>query len=150
MDKNNKNPEEESLQQVQDKLEKAKAQAQEYLDNWKRERADFLNYKKDEMKRLSEFAKFADEGVLLEVIELMDDLEVAVKEITNPGLEQIVKKFREFLKKHGVQRIDTEGPFDPLLHEAVEGTEGDKIEEVRAGYTMHGKVIRPERVKIIK
>ena len=141
--------------------------AQEYLDNWKRERADFLNYKKDEMKRLSEFAKFADEGVVLEVIELMDDLETASKEIGNPGLNQIVKKFEEFLKKHNVERIDTKNTFDPLLHEAVSTTEfldplkqgqettpreegGDKIEEMRAGYTMHGKVIRPARVKIIK
>ncbi|HXK40633.1 MAG TPA: nucleotide exchange factor GrpE, partial [Candidatus Paceibacterota bacterium] len=40
--------------------------------------------------------------------------------------------------------------FDPLLHEAVEGAEGDKLEEVRAGYTMHGQVIRPARVKIVK
>lgn len=136
---------------IEAELEKAKSQTEEYLDNWKRERADFLNYKKDEAQRIGEFAKFATESVILEVIELLDDLDVAVKEIVNPGLEQIVKKFREVLKKHGVERIDTEGEFDPLSHEAV-GTEdgGNKIEEVRAGYTMHGKVIRPARVKIIK
>ena len=131
--------------------EEIKDRAQEYLDNWKRERADFLNYKKDEMKRLSEFAKFADEGVVLEVIELVDDLETASKEIGDPGLNQIVKKFEEFMKKHNVERIDTKSTFDPLLHEAVITEEGgDKIEEVRAGYMMHGKVIRPARVKIIK
>ena len=125
--------------------------AEEYLNNWKRERADFLNYKKDEVKRLSEFAKFANEAVLSEVMELMDDLETASKDIENPGLNQIVKKFEEFLKKHNIERIDTKGAFDPLLHEAVSTEEGgDKIEEVRAGYTMHGKVIRPARVKIIK
>ena len=128
-----------------------KNEAQEYLNNWKRERADFLNYKKDEVKRLSEFAKFANEAVLSEVMELMDDLETASKDIENPGLNQIVKKFEEFLKKHNIERIDTKGAFDPLLHEAVSTEEGgDKIEEVRAGYTMHGKVIRPARVKIIK
>lgn len=135
---------------IEVELEKDKNQAEEYLNNWKRERADFLNYKKDEVKRLSEFAKFANEGVVLEVVELMDDLETASKELEDPGLNQIVKKFEEFLKKHDVERIDTGGEFDPLLHEAVEGTEGNKIEEVRAGYTMHGKVIRPARVKIIK
>ena len=143
MDENNKNLEEES--------EKFKKQAEEYLDNWKRERADFLNYKKDEIKRLSEFAKFADEGVVLEVIELMDDLETASKEIGDPGLNQIVKKFEEFLKKHNVERVDIKSTFDPLLHEAVSTEEeGEKVEEVRAGYTMHGKVIRPARVKLIK
>lgn len=123
---------------------------EEYLNNWKKERADFLNYKKDEVKRLSEFAKFANEGVVLEVIELMDDLETASKEIRDPGLNQIVKKFEEFLKKHDVERVDTKGVFDPLMHEAVEGVAGDKLEEVRAGYTMHGKIIRPARVKITK
>ncbi len=125
--------------------------SEEYLNNWKRERADFINYKKDEIKRLSEFAKFSDEGIILEVIELMDDLEVASKEIEDPGLDQIIKKFEEFLKKHNVERIDTKSAFDPLLHEAVSTEEGgEKTEEVRAGYTMHGKIIRPARVKIVK
>src|SRR3989344_3467261 len=145
-DKNEDKKEKDTGQQP----EETKDRAQEYLDNWKRERADFLNYKKDEIKRLSEFAKFADEGVVLEVIELVDDLETASKEIGDPGLDQIVKKFEEFLKKHNVERVDIKRTFDPLLHEAVSTEEGgNKIEEVRAGYTMHGKVIRPARVKII-
>ena len=124
--------------------------AEEYLNNWKRERADFLNYKKDEAKRLGEFVKFANEAVILELIDTLDDLERASKEINDPGLSQVMTKFRDLLKKYDVERINTEGAFDPLLHEAVEGAEGDKIEEVRAGYMMHGKVIRPARVKIIK
>ena len=146
-DKNEDKKEKDTGQQP----EETKDRAQEYLDNWKRERANFLNYKKDEVKRLSEFAKFADEGVILEVVELVDDLETASKEIEDPGLNQIMKKFEEFLKKHNVERIDTGGEFDPLLHEAVSTEDGgDKIEEVRAGYMMHGKVVRPARVKIIK
>ena len=122
----------------------------EYLNNWKRERADFLNYKKEEAKRLEEFVKFANEAVILEVIEVIDDLERAAKEVKNEGLDQVLKKFQELLKKYGVERIKVENAFDPLLHEAVEGAEGDKLEEVRAGYTMHGQVIRPARVKIVK
>lgn len=136
-------------------------QAQEYLNNWKRERADFINYKKDEIKRLGEFVKFANEAVILEVIEVLDDLEKAAKEINNEGLDQILKKFQDLLKKYDVERIKVEGEkFNPLFHEAIaapseagegrEGTEGDKLEEIRAGYTMHGKVIRPARVKITK
>ena len=54
------------------------------------------------------------------------------------------------MKKYGVEKIVIGDKFDPMLHEVVEGAEGDKIEEVRAGYTMHGRVIRPTRVKIIK
>lgn len=142
---------EENKQQTETDTETVvQSKEEEYLNNWKRERADFLNYKKDEVKRLSEFAKFANEGVVLEVIELMDDLETASKKIGDPGLSQIVKKFEYFLKKYDVERIDTGGEFDPLMHEAVEGADGDKLEEVRTGYTMYGKVIRPARVKIIK
>ncbi|MBX4190279.1 nucleotide exchange factor GrpE [Candidatus Parcubacteria bacterium] len=125
--------------------------AEEYLNNWKRERADFLNYKKNEARRIEEFARYAHESVILEVMELLDDLEQAAKELKNPGLDQIIKKFVELLKKYGVERIKTDGSFDPAFHEAVETEkDGTKIEEVRAGYMMHDKVIRPARVRIIK
>ena len=131
--------------------EETKDKAEEYLNNWKRERADFLNYKKDEAGRLSEFAKFANAATLLEVIDLMDDLERAAKELNDPGLDQVVRKFQDFLKKYEVERVQIGERFDPALQEAVSTEEGgEKLEEVRAGYTMHGKVIRPARVKITK
>ncbi|OGN03682.1 MAG: nucleotide exchange factor GrpE [Candidatus Yanofskybacteria bacterium RIFCSPHIGHO2_01_FULL_43_42] len=155
---------------LNEKPEKCVAEKEEYLNNWKRERADFLNYKKDEAKRLEEFVKFANEAVILEVIDIIDDLERAhqnfVKQnlggqAAQEGLDQVLKKFQDLLKKYGIERIRVEGAFDPLLHEAVAvpsedlgegrgGTEGDRLEELRAGYTMHGRVIRPARVKIIK
>src|SRR3989344_932655 len=120
---------------LNEKPEKCVAEKEEYLNNWKRERADFLNYKKDEAKRLGEFVKFANEAVILEVIDILDDLERAEKEINNPGLSQIMAKFQEFLKRYEGEKINTENAFDPLLHEAIERAEGDKLEEVRAGYT---------------
>jgi len=55
--------------------------AEEYLNNWKKERADYLNYKKDEARRIEEFARFANEDLLLEVIEVMDDFIIARKNI---------------------------------------------------------------------
>src|SRR3989344_1967906 len=140
---------EENNDQKLNKLDKCKKERDEYLNNWKRERADLLNYKKEEIKRLEKFGKFANEAVILEVINVIDDLERATKEINNNGLDQVLSKFQDLLNKYGVERIKIEGVFDPLLHEAVEGTEGDKLEEIRAGYTMHGQVIRPARVKII-
>ena len=130
-------------------LEEAKKQAEEYLNNWKRERADFINYKKDEARRMEEFAKFATETTILNFIDILDDMERATKEIKNKGLDQILGKFKKILEKNEVERIEIDS-FNPLLHEVVEGTEGDKLEEVRAGYMIHGKVIRPARVRIIK
>ena len=153
----------------QGEFEKCQLERDEYLNNWKRERADFLNYKKDEAKRLEEFAKFANEAVILEVVDIVDDLERAAKEIKNEGLYRVLKKMQDLLNKYSLERISVEGNFDPLLHEAVtseipsseqsttrseaqneSGNLGAKIEEVRAGYTMYGRVIRPARVKIIK
>ncbi|HVZ11223.1 MAG TPA: nucleotide exchange factor GrpE [Candidatus Paceibacterota bacterium] len=128
------------------------SKAQEYLDNWKRERADFLNYKKDEARRMGEMLKYANEDVILEVLEILDDLELAAKELKGVGLEQIIRKFTDLFKKYGVERIEVDGKtFNPEIHEAIE-TEpgGEKIAEIRAGYTLNGKVIRPARVKITK
>ena len=124
---------------------------EEYLNNWKRERADFLNYKKDESRRVEEFVRFANEDVILETMEIVDDLDLAVQEYKDIGLEQIIKKFKDLFKKYGLEEIETKGKFDPGLHEAIETeTGGEKIIQVRAGYTMHGKVIRPAKVKVTK
>lgn len=132
-------------------MDKVKAQVEEYLNNWKRERADFLNYKKEEARRIEEFVRFANEDLVLEMMELVDDLEIVAKEVPGVGLEHVVKKFSELFKKYGVERISVDGQFNPALHEAVETEkEGTKMVEVRAGYIMHDKVIRPARVKIIK
>ncbi|MBI2064245.1 MAG: nucleotide exchange factor GrpE [Candidatus Yanofskybacteria bacterium] len=153
-----------------EELDKCQQECEKYLNNWKRERADFLNYKKDEAKRMEEFIRFANEDLLMEIIETLDDLEKArqnfVKQnlggqAAQDGLDQVLKKFQDLLGKYGTERIKVKGEkFDPALHEAVtaeaQNESGnteireEKLEEVRAGYTMHGKVIRPARVKIIK
>ncbi|MBI2669604.1 MAG: nucleotide exchange factor GrpE [Candidatus Yanofskybacteria bacterium] len=136
--------------------------SEEYLNNWKRERADFINYKKDEAQRMGEFVKFANESLILELLDIVDDLYLAAKQAKNAGLDQVIKKFEDFLKKYGVEKIKVSDPvkspdgdngaskFDPMTQEIVEGADGEKIEEVRAGYMMHGRIIRPTRVKIIK
>ncbi len=135
-------------------LEICKKQAEEYLNNWKRERADFINYKKDEAKRLEEAIKFGNDLLLLEIIQIADDLEAGVKhQPENEGIVQISRKLHDLMAKYGIERIKVEGEkFNPAEHEAVEGSEneGKKLEEVRAGYTLYGKVIRPARVKINK
>jgi len=164
MEENQNKNDENTIEQ----LEKCHQEREEYLNNWKRERADFLNYKKDEAKRMEEFVRFANEDLLMETIETLDDLEKAAKEINNDGLNQVLKKFYDLLGKYDAERIKVKGEkFDPALHEAVtteaqnettetqietesEEKKEEKIEEVRAGYMMQGKVIRPARIKITK
>ncbi len=125
--------------------------AEEYLANWKRERADFINYKKEEARRVEEFVRYANEGLILELIDILDGLELGLKHEPTELFKKLSKDFETLLRKYGVERVKTEGEsFDPMKHEAVEAMEGNKIEELRPGYTMYGKVIRPARVKLIK
>ena len=142
-------------------LEIVQKQAEEYLNNWKRERADFINYKKDESRRIEEIVKFANESVIMELIEAIDELEIVRRNFPEEAkdkvsdwlteLDKSTRKFQEFLNRYGVERIGVDGQFDPTLHEGVKVEEGGhKLQEVRAGYKMHDKVIRPARVKIIK
>lgn len=155
-DKQNNNP-----NIIDSELETIKKQAEEYLNNWKRERADFINYKKGEAKRVEEMVKFANESVIMELIEVLDEVEIIRKNFPDGDvgkisdwlseLDKAVNKFQEFLNKYGIERIKVRDKFDPALCEAVEvQDDGEKIEEIRAGYMMHDKVIRPTRVKIIK
>jgi len=144
-------------------LEEIKKKCAEYLCGWKRERADFLNYKKEEVERISQLAKFANEDLILKLLPVLDNMCLAVEHIEDEGVQQIKKQLEDFLKEQGIEALETiNKPFDPATMEAVGETEspdrrmsedaepGTVIEEVQRGYTMHGKVIRPARVKISK
>lgn len=130
-------------------IEEAKISKEEkYLNSWKRAQADLDNFKKDEKKRAEEFVKFSNETLILEVLDVVANLELAAKHIKDEGLKITIKQFESLLKKYGVERIAVAGQeFDPAIHEAVgELADGAHLVEERPGYTMHGKVIRPARV----
>ncbi len=136
---------------MNEELEKIKTRAEEYLNNWKRERADFINYKKDEAKRVEEFVRFANEALVLELIDILDNLELGLKHEPTDLLKKLSNDFEGLLNKYGVEKIKTEGEgFNPIFHEAVEALEGNNLKELRPGYTMYGKVIRPARVQLVK
>ena len=142
-------------------VEELRKKAEEYLNGWKRERADFLNYKKDEMERIGQMIKYANEELILKILPILDNLCLASQHISDPGILQIKKQLEDFLKKEGIEAVKTIGePFDPSFMEAVGEAEGADegstaesgiiVEEVQRGYTMHGKLIRPAKVKISK
>lgn len=125
--------------------------------------ADFDNYKKDENRRIQELLKFGNEAVIAQVLDVVDSLEAALQHAPPDtdakwleGIGNVAKQFQGLFGKYGVERIKTVGEkFDPLYHEAVQVVESQGppeqvTQEVRAGYTMHGKVIRPARVTINK
>ena len=158
-----------SLEDLKKKLEECQKLKDEYLAGWKRERADLLNYKKEELERIGEILKYADVGLILKVLPILDNFEIAVKEVESmksedmkiediiKGFLQIKNQFQDFLKREGVEEIRAVGErFDPNLHEVVEEVEikekesGIIIEEVQKGYTINGKVLRPAKVKVAK
>jgi len=148
-------------------LEKIKKERDEYLDGWRRAKADFLNYKKDEDERLRLVAECAREELMKKILLILDNLSRAEKEVAEEqkedklvkGFLQIASQWREFLKSEGIEEIETVGrPFNPELHEAVEEVDpsagGEKsgmvAEEVEKGYIIRGRLLRPAKVKVVK
>ncbi|MBE6485858.1 MAG: nucleotide exchange factor GrpE [Methanosphaera stadtmanae] len=133
----------------------------QYKDKMQRMQADFENYKKRSEKEKGEFVKYANEGLILKVLEAYEDLERAleVKEDKNlrEGVELIYKKMTKILEDEGVEEIETEHQkFDPYKHEALmtennEDYENNEIiQDLQKGYTLNSKVIRYSKVKVCK
>ena len=161
MTKKEKKPKKDSKQELK-KCQKAK---EEYLAGWQRERADFLNYKRGELARVEELLKYADTGLILKLLPILDNFEVSEKKLPKDleknknikGLLQIKTQIKDLLKAKGIEPIESlRNKFDPSLHEIVEAVEiqegksGTIIEEVQKGYKIHGKILRPARVKVAK
>ena len=107
------------------------------------------------MEKIGQLIKYANEEIILNILPILDNLILAVNHIKDDGLSQIIKQLEDFLKKEGIEVVETVGKeFDPSLMESVEEVEGENsgivAEETQRGYTMQGKLIRPARVKIYK
>ncbi|RAP45623.1 MAG: nucleotide exchange factor GrpE [Methanosphaera sp. rholeuAM6] len=142
-------------------IEQQKETIQQYKDKIQRIQADFENYKKRSEKNRAEFVKYANEGLILKVLEAYEDLERAldVKEDKDlrEGVELIYKKMTKILEDEGVEAIDTEHQkFDPFKHEALmtqnsEDFENNEIiQDLQKGYTLNDKVIRYSKVIVCK
>lgn len=143
-------------------IEKLIAEKEEYLAGWKRAKADFINYQKEELKRLEEITKFGQMDLLRDLIIVLDSFDLGLEALEKEGVAvrgmyMIRTQLEDVLRKRGLERImiSVGQPFDPALHEAVAEVEsslkpGTVVEEVRRGYMLHGKVIRPAQVKIAK
>lgn len=152
----------EDMESLQKALSEEKAKAQDYLANWQRAQADFINYKRRIEQERNETAKFANAMLILNLLPVLDDLERALENVSAKlagltwvdGIMLIYRKLQAILEGHGLTEIKAIGePFDPNLHEAVlfeEGEVGKVIEELQKGYKLHDRVIRPTMVKVGK
>ena len=150
---------------LQADLKDRAAEVEALNDRLLRLHAEFENYKKRMARERSEFLKFANEGLILELLPVLDNLERAVATAKSgmdaqgvaQGLDIILRLFQATLEKAGVKVIGAlEHEFDPNLHQAVaqvESTDGRDnivVEEIRKGYLLEGRLLRPSMVKVSK
>ena len=163
---NKSNEEEEEITQQKEEtqeevIEELEKQVQDYREKLQRSQADFENFKKRSIKEKQEFVKYANEGLILKVLEAYEDLERAlnVKEDKDlrEGVELIYKKLDKILKDEGLEEIETEHQkFDPYKHEALMTENNDDyenneiIQDLQKGYTLNSKVIRYSKVIVCK
>jgi molecular chaperone GrpE len=135
-------------------------------DKMLRNQADLENARKRMEREKQEFVKFANEGLILDLLNVLDDLERTVdlaesgKEELSAfvkGIEMILAHLYEMLKNHGVKPIEAEGKiFDPNFHEALMQVENKEVPEhtiievLQKGYLIHGRVLRTAKVKVSK
>jgi molecular chaperone GrpE len=160
-------PEEErdELGELREALEKAEAQAAEYLDGWQRTQAEFSNYKKRQGTEWAQMTELANMAVLRKLLPVVDDFERALATLPDDlsqltwceGVFLIKAKLDAVLESEGVKPIETEGQtFDPFYHEAVTYEEvsgyedGQIIGEVQRGYMFNERVLRPALVRVAK
>jgi molecular chaperone GrpE len=144
-------------------LDKAKAEAKEFQDKYLRLYADTENFKKRMARETLEREKFYNEGMIKELLPVLDNLERAISHET-PGCEGIMegvkmvrKQLVDALTKFGVSKVESVGlPFDPNKQQAIMQVETDEyepgtvVEEVQKGYMLNDRLVRPAMVTVAK
>jgi len=159
---------EENVSLPRKEYEELKSRAGErdaYNDKYMRAHAEFENARKRMEKDKADYARFASDSLILEFLPILDNLEISEKHIkeakdfkaVQEGVDMIQIQIQKFLKDMGVERIKAEGcKFDPHQHEPIEAVEvdgkedGDILAELKPGYTINGRLLRPASVKIAK
>ena len=151
------------LEQLEEQIRLKDEEILKQKDTFLREKAELENFKKRLTKEKEDFAQFANERLLKELLQIEDNLERAMEapnatlESLKEGVEMIQKQFKDFLKNQKVEVIEAFGkPFDPNLHEVLNQQESEEheentvIEEYSKGFTLNGRILRPAKVVISK
>jgi len=145
---------------LEQELGEARAKALEYLDSWQRAQADYANFKKRLEQDKLDAVKYANSGLVLKILPVLDDFERAgahvPAEIADApwvgGIKGIARKLETALESVGVSGIKAQDEyFDPNVHEAVgsvPGPDGMVVQELQRGYMMGERVLRPSRVMV--
>ena len=142
-----------------DELAAVTAERDQYLELAQRVQADFENYRKRAAREQERLVAHAHERLVRELLPVLDDLERALGAAERhedaqlvEGVKLVEQSLRNALRKEGVVEIETDGAFDPHVHEALltqpggEAEPGSVLEVVQRGYRVGDKVVRPARV----
>lgn len=155
-----------SDESLQKKLDDALAESKQHYDRLLRVSAEFDNFKKRSTRDADEFRKYANEALLKDLLQVVDNLERAIVSATDSGdsdtcvvegvqmtLDAILKIFSKF----GVTPIEAIGkPFDPAFHQALMQQETDAhpenavMSEMQKGYLLRDRLLRPAMVVVAK
>ncbi|HEY4496786.1 MAG TPA: nucleotide exchange factor GrpE [Candidatus Paceibacterota bacterium] len=149
--------------QSESEIERLKVEREEYLNGWKRAKADLINYKKEEEETIGKAIKYGNEGIIRETINILDSFDLAISSIKDveiaKGFEVIKNQLEGAMAKYGLRNIEIKqgDKFDPQYHEAIGMVDqkdnlvsGDIAEEVSRGYMIYDKVVRATKVLVIK
>jgi molecular chaperone GrpE len=143
------------------------AKAKEHWDSLLRTTADFDNFKKRAARERQEAIKYANEGLLQKLIPILDNFDMALNAAASAkeaaaqslqtGVNMILTQFRNALTEAGLEEIDAAGKkFDPNFHEAVsqqetaDAPEGQVVQQLRKGYKLRDRLLRPATVVVAK
>ena len=145
---------------LEEQVAALEAERDEHLNDLKRVAAEFENYRKRVARDQESLVARAHERLVKELLPVLDDLEralAAAEEHEEAKLEEGVRlvhrELAAALQREGLAEIDTDGQFDPHVHEALlsqpsDAEEGSVIEVVQKGYTLGDRVVRPARVVV--
>ena len=129
--------------------------AGEFEHKYKLALADYQNLLKRTANEKQEFAKFANEGLIMEILPVYDNLQISMEHVDEAakqsgwaeGIKYVIKQFADVLKNLGVEEIEADGKtFDHNTMEALEG-QGETVKKVvKSGYKLRDKVITPAKV----
>ena len=150
-------------------LQSRAAKADEYKDNWLRSAADFENFKKRAARERIEAAQFANAALLQKLLPVLDNFEMAqaaaqAAQVSQNGIASLQsgiamtqQQLKNALAESGLEELDATGkPFDPTFHEAVSQQENDSapeghvIQQIRKGYKLRDRLLRPAAVIVAK
>ena len=150
--------------EVSGDLQKLIEERDSLQDRLLRKQAEFENYRKRIERERAEFAQFASAELMRELLNALDSFDLAIHsagkgkaaaETMLQGLDLVYKQFQDTLGRFGLKPIEAKGqPFDPNFHQAVstvptdEVDENTVVEELRRGYTLNGRLLRPAMVSV--